>query len=117
MRKTKADLTNTVKDLIRIEKETLGDRDYYKRKYVQMLLNLDHNKWSLEDIIAWVINLDEHRYEKYENRLFEGMKKEGVDGSRLKDIKQDDLYRFGIQSIHDKNDIFQAIQNLIQRKM
>ena len=69
------DLRNETYYFMKVQVETLRDRDHYKRKYLQMLLKSDYNQWDYMDIVSWIITLDKERYQKYEDVLLQNMDK------------------------------------------
>ena len=69
--------------------------------------------WSSKDIADWIVSIDKVKYYKYYDDLLNNLSKEGIDGQCLYELDKNDLYRLGIVSFTDKNNIFMAIRRLI----
>merc|ERR1719461_1595659 len=49
--------------------------------------------WKCEDVMLWILSLEEGKYKKYENELSVAIKNENVDGECLSSLDKNDLHR------------------------
>ena len=88
--------------------------DYVVTRYYSKLITSDWDLWDAEDIVIWICNLNLTEYQKYGNKLLKTMCKDNINGSYLREMNINDLYRFGIQNENDANYIYHEIQELIK---
>ena len=62
----------------------------------------EYKQWTSEQIVAWIINIDKTRYDKYKDLLLYHLRKEGVIGADLNVINEVDLQRWQIINFQDK---------------
>eukprot|EP01084_Bolivina_argentea_P277260 473297_1 len=87
-----------------------------EQKYNQQIKNTeDYLSWNYQHIADWIVNINRKQYSKYYETLTHGMKMEDIDGSCLQDLNKNDLHRLGVSSFKDKRDIYNAIQDLVQK--
>ena len=84
-----------------------------QQKYNAQLNKFGYVDWSSKDIADWIVSIDKVKYYKYYDDLLTNLSKEGIDGQCLYELDKNDLYRLGIVSFKDKNNIFMAIRRLI----
>lgn len=86
--------------------------DIYNQQ-AQSRSNLDYNEWKMDDIISWIISLDD-KYKQYENSLKDNFIKHGVNGSHLKYIDKHDLHNWGITDFGHKISIWNQLCELVK---
>eukprot|EP01083_Nonionella_stella_P065721 172395_1 len=57
----------------------------------------DYTEWSTENVLNWIVQLDDGQFATYQQRLMETLNAEEIDGNDLCDLDKDDLHRLGIQ--------------------
>lgn len=88
--------------------------DELEKKYqsaVQQSKSWD--EWNGEDVVNWIVGLDEKNYGKYRAELSKNVLAEGIDGNCLADLERNDLHRIGISQFKDKKAVYNAIQELV----
>ena len=83
-----------------------------KSKCQGMTRSKDYKLWDVEDVVDWIIELDE-KYSKYKQDLISNLINEQIDGSCLSMLEVNDLHRLGITNFKDKKQVYQSIQQLI----
>ncbi len=73
----------------------------------------DYKEWNCEQIGLWILSFDDGKYNQYENELMKHLKEEEIEGDDLKDIKEDDLMRWGIKKFKDKKNLIKYIKQLV----
>merc|ERR1719242_2787216 len=87
-------------------------------KYKQLLNATTDDKlqhfesWKSEDVIRWIMALDDGKYGKYEKEFSENVKMENVDGQCLSSLDKGDLHRLGVTDFKDKKDLMLRIREL-----
>merc|ERR1712228_169995 len=87
--------------------------DEIKQKHDVLLDKFGYIDWTSQNIADWIVSIDRVQYYKYYNVLLNNLTKECIDGQCLYELDKNDLYRLGIVSFKDKNNIFMAIRQLI----
>eukprot|EP01084_Bolivina_argentea_P275593 470042_1 len=72
----------------------------------------NYKQWNWEQIIFWILSLDDGKYNQYENQLMKHLKEEAIEGDDLTEIKEDDLMRWGIKKFKDKKNVMKYIKQL-----
>ena len=75
----------------------------------------NYEQWNSEQIVAWIINLDENRFTKYKDTLLYHLNEEEIIGNDLEEINEIDLQRWQIKSFKDKKFLLQRIKHLTQQ--
>ena len=70
-----------------------------KSRYYQLLINCDIKLWNTQDIVIWIVNLNQDEYKRYGAMLLRNMTDEGINGSSLQNLCMNDLHRFGIREV------------------
>merc|ERR1712130_222740 len=79
--------------------------------------NTQHfESWKSEDVIRWMMSLENAKYKKYEDELSKNVRMENVDGACLSSLDKGDLHRLGITDFKDKKDLMLRIKELVQVK-
>ena len=73
----------------------------------------DYKKWNYQDILNWIMTLQDGLYRCYMDDLAKELKEENVRGSDLKYVDRSTMKRWGIKQFGHRNHLFLAIQNLI----
>ena len=73
----------------------------------------NYMSWDPEEIVNWIINLDEDNYHKYKDALLRNMQNEQINGMYLTNMNRDDLFRLGVTSEKDRERIETDIQIMI----
>ena len=87
-----------------------------KERYYQLLINSDWKLWNTQDIVIWIIKLNQNEYEKYGEQLLNNMNKEGIHGKSLTNLSMNDLHRFGIREAKDLDHIYTSLQKLLSMR-
>ena len=90
-------------------KECQLERDQWRDKYNMLKLQL----WTMDDILTWIINLDNGRFMKYKDILCLNFNKLQFKGSMLSTLTIHDLFKLGINDINDQQLLYNHIYNLI----
>ena len=70
-------------------------------------------EWTSTDLVLWICNLDNGRYEQYKDKLLPAFKKQGVDGKGMRYLDKQDLMEFGVEIFMDRSVIYEHIQNVV----
>eukprot|EP01083_Nonionella_stella_P054611 144161_1 len=82
------------------------------KKAERILKTLHYSQWSTDDVVQWILTLDNGAYVEYKHTLGICMLKEGIDGAELKHLDKNDLHRLGIGNFKHKRLILQHITDL-----
>merc|ERR1712154_540023 len=83
------------------------------------VLQIDPSKyleWGHDEIVAFICNLEDGRYRKYENVLIDALKEEGVEGAHLRKVNELDVKGWGVKNFDDKKDLTKAIQQMVNNQ-
>ena len=91
-----------------------------KIKYDELNNNIGVNhrnfiQWSSNDIVDWIMTLDNNRFKRYEKKLKKNLKKQNFDGECLNNLQKSDIADWGIYDFRDKTALFNHIQYLINK--
>ena len=84
--------------------------DMSDQKYNEFLPHFE--SWKAQDIVIWITNLDKNRYGKYSDKLLNNMNKKGIDGIKLSQLIEDDIYALGITDFMDIKHLMKCINRL-----
>ena len=90
-------------------KECQLEKNQWRDKYNMLKLQL----WTMDDILTWIINLDNGRFMKYKDVLCLNFNKLQFKGSMLSTLTIHDLFKLGINDINDQQLLYNHIYNLI----
>ena len=82
------------------------------------LNNLDvgkYEEWGVDEIIYWIISLDEKVFQQYEGTLRKFLSEEDVNGECLIDVEVSDIKRWGIKSFKHSKLLLKAIKSLVDK--
>eukprot|EP01084_Bolivina_argentea_P153033 266846_1 len=81
----------------------------------ELIVNKDWRNWTYLEIIQYIIELDDGKYNKYKNLLFNKMKEREIKGSDLLMMEKMDLTNFfGIVNYGDVCNLWNQIKELTQ---
>jgi len=94
--------------------------DNLKQEYMklhQLYLGIKHeNKykaWKWSNVYEWIMNeINDERLNKYDQILFNNLKREDITGSILPNLNEDDFYQLGIKNFYDRELLIAYIQKL-----
>ena len=69
--------------------------------------------WNDEDILSWIMSLDNGLFNMYEDILRESLREEAVTGKDLNRVEPLDIKCWGIKDFRHKKSLYQHIQSLI----
>merc|ERR1712083_838958 len=70
-----------------------------------------------EDILLWILSLEDGRYKKYESVLQQSLSEEEVKGEYLSKVDAADVKGWGIKAFMDKKDLSKHIEDLVGQNM
>ena len=103
------------------QKELLMENKQLKSEIKRLKLknsNIDTTnwrKWDHQQILCWILSLENGRYFKYENKLQIALKEESVNGNNLNQVNELDIKGWGITNFDDKKNLCFKIQQLIKK--
>eukprot|EP01083_Nonionella_stella_P261637 890586_1 len=71
-----------------------------------------YKEWSGEDVIMWIVSLENGRFKKYEETLKVSFKEQEFVGQWLDDVQKSDVHDWGIKHFGDKTKLFQYIDEI-----
>ena len=80
------------------------------------LKSIDINNWrdwNYQQIIIWIMSLENGRFKKYEKILSSSLEEEEINGSHLIRVDAVDVKGWGIKNFDDKKDLVKYIQDLV----
>ena len=78
------------------------------------LINPDeYLEWNHEQILQWIMLLDNGRYKKYKTKLAKHLMEEEVNGGHLSKVNILDIKGWGVTNFDDKKDLMESIKQLI----
>ena len=76
-----------------------------------------YEKWNIDQIIAWVGSLENHRFEKYLSQIRNGFTNREIRGSDLVDLTEEHLSKIcGINNFGDGRDLERHFKSLKSNK-
>eukprot|EP01083_Nonionella_stella_P074886 203276_1 len=72
--------------------------------------------WKHEDILMWIMSLDNNRFDGYRDRLSQSLKEEGIEGIHLNEVNEMDIKGWGIKNFADKKFLLKKIKELVHQK-
>lgn len=70
-------------------------------------------EWEWEEILFWILSLENGRYKKYEAVLQQALSEEEVKGEYLGKVDASDVKGWGIKAFMDKKDLSKHIEDLV----
>ena len=87
-----------------------------KELRLQLIDTSKYHQWKPQEIVTWIINLDNDRFSKYKDGLLHHLNEEEIVGSDLNEINEVDLQRWEIKKFKDKKILLQKIKELTQQQ-
>ena len=84
------------------------------------LKSIDVNNWrdwNHQQIVIWIMALDNGRFKKYEKILLSALEEEEMSGSNLARVDVTDVKSWGIKNFEDKKDLVKHIQDLVREQV
>ena len=97
-----------------IEINTLKSEN--NRLKLRELNNMDYTKWNNDDILIWILSLNNNKFEKYKNVLNKNLSLQNIKGIDLQNMNEFDIQGLGITDFSDKKELIQQIKQLIDQK-
>ena len=82
-------------------------------EYSNNICNDNHLNWNHEDILRWIISLNNGLFVQYQHSLRQNLKDENMNGSKLKNVYKVDIKFWGITNMDHAQILHQEIQTLI----
>ena len=99
------------------QKELRMDNHELKQKLETLQIRLidvnDYERWNHQDIVCWIMSLENGRFKKYEQMLIKSLEEEEMNGTYLSRVDVADVKSWGIKNFDDKKDLIQYIQKLV----
>eukprot|EP01084_Bolivina_argentea_P062854 114892_1 len=73
-----------------------------------------YTQWSTQDVLDWIIQLENGKFVMYKQQLTETLNAEQIDGNDVMDLDKDDVHRLGIQNFKLKKCLLDHIESLSQ---
>merc|ERR1712154_545356 len=73
----------------------------------------EYESWDTNDVIQWIMNIDNKKYKKYQQDLVKNIKYENIDGQCLESLDKGDLHRLGVTDFKHKKDLLNKIKELV----
>ena len=74
-----------------------------------------YEKWNEDDVLLWMLSLENGRYKKYENALQKQLKAQRIKGSQLKQMNALVIQLLGITEEEDQKAMEIAIKKLVNK--
>eukprot|EP01083_Nonionella_stella_P178660 631791_1 len=84
-------------------------------KQAQRLDTAQYLQWSSDQLVDWIVSLEDGKYQQYENKFRTQFSKEGVNGEAIPHIDRVALNHWGIQNFMDRANLDNAIKRLVQQ--
>ena len=72
-------------------------------------------EWNSDELVDWIVTIQNGQFSKYEKILQVTFKKEGVNGSTLEHIDKAELRGWGVESFMDRINMYKHIQSLFNQ--
>eukprot|EP01084_Bolivina_argentea_P276155 471148_1 len=83
-----------------------------ERKVNKYVIEMDTN-----DVMNWLLELENGRYYKCKHKLLLGFNNEHVNGANIKDVNEQDLRHYGVNSLSDRKDLIKHIDSLVNSEL
>ena len=74
-----------------------------------------YKSWDHENILFWIMSLDDGKFKSYEQKLRQNLAEEEVEGNQLNEVNETDIKGWGITKFGDKKCLLRHIQSLVQQ--
>ena len=90
-------------------------KDENKELKIKSINTANYKNWDTNDILIWIMSLENGRLSKYEQDLRRNLENEEVMGSHLDDVNEIDVKGWGVVKFGDKKFLSQKIQELTHK--
>ena len=90
-------------------------REKLKRK--ENIKNKHYTEWTSDELIDFIINLEDGKFKCYQEILRINLNDEDVDGESIKFVEKKEWKEWGIKDYKHRTIIHQNIQNLIKQNI
>ena len=101
------------------QKEFQLENNDLKKQLQEMTLKVtdvnNYQSWDSQQIVFWIISLDDGRFMKYEQLLLSSLKEEEINGSQLSQVNEADVKGWGINNFADKKKLVQHVKLLVNK--
>ena len=87
-----------------------------EEKMVNTMDVSNYSKWNDEEILKWIMKLDNGMFVVYKDILSANLKEENVCGADLDNVEIMDIKCWGIHDFKHKKKLFQYIQSLVNKE-
>eukprot|EP01083_Nonionella_stella_P150432 479192_1 len=87
-----------------------------KRLKLQHLDTDNYEQWSADEVVHWMVSVDQQIYTQYEEKLKAFLKQEEVNGECLVDVEHSDIKRWGISNFKHAKQLLKSIKLLVHKK-
>eukprot|EP01084_Bolivina_argentea_P089719 161832_1 len=77
---------------------------------------LNYKSWTWENIIQWILAIEQDRFVKYEKKLREVISQEQPSGDDLYDVNEGDIKRWGVTVFKDIKLLYKNIKKLTNKE-
>ena len=74
-----------------------------------------YKEWGTQDIITWILSLENGRYTKYKSKLEQSLNEEQVKGIHLESVDAIDVKGWGVVEFGDKKSLMKEIKALMKQ--
>eukprot|EP01084_Bolivina_argentea_P195152 334861_1 len=85
-----------------------------KRLRLKCIDTTNYEQWNHDEILMWIMSLDNGRFTKYEQKLKQSLAEEDVSGVNLQEVDVADIKGWGVVNFNDKKYLMRQIQQLVQ---
>ena len=75
-----------------------------------------YKTWSWQQILQWILSVDNSRFSKYEKQLKQSLHDEKPNGEDLGYVNEGDIKRWGVSNFRDIKILSQKIKELVNEK-
>ena len=87
-------------------------QDELKKLRAKMLDISNYKQWSWQQILKWIITIENGKFGKYEKQLRKALSEETPSGEDIEYINGDDIKRWGVRQFGDIKILLSCIQQL-----
>lgn len=73
----------------------------------------DYKSWNYEQVLIWIMSINDGEFNKYKEILDISLKEEGVHGCHLEKVNEADIKGWGIKNFDDKKNLMTQIKQLV----
>ena len=92
--------------------ELMNKYNGLKMENERLKSELKYSKWKWHDVYQWIIHLNNNQFMCYNQVLYDGLKRECIDGSIIKNLTVNDWQLLGLTNVNDIKCLMAEIQKL-----